>query len=113
MRYLHCWQRQQSSILALFFACHPIMDTKTCYLIPGFASEYLLLNPLHSTWMACCQCWNNITSLTLSSVKQSWLCPTIKEINALDTLFESVSCKIFGQCVLCETLKKGKTDREN
>jgi hypothetical protein len=53
-----------------------------------FASECLLLCPVHSTLMVCCQCWHNITLLTLSSVKLSWLCPTIKESKSLETQFQ-------------------------
>jgi hypothetical protein len=46
---------------------------------------------------ACWLWWNNITSLTVGSVKLSWLCPTIKGSNWSGTLFTSVPRDIFQQ----------------
>jgi hypothetical protein len=88
MRDLHLCEWQQSSISA--FLRLSLMDTETYYLTFKAASECLLSMPL-------AQCWNNITSLTLSSAKQWWLCPTIKGSKSEETLFKSVSCKIFEQ----------------
>jgi hypothetical protein len=53
----------------------------------GLLQNVSCLYPVHSTWMAGWQCWNIITSLTLSSVKLSRLCPTIKGSKSLKTLF--------------------------
>jgi hypothetical protein len=84
-----CWEiytADSGSILVfqLFLVCHSLMDTKICYLTLRFASELLLSvsRAQHLNWMACWHCWNSITSLTLSSVKLSWLCPTINDEQA-------------------------------
>jgi hypothetical protein len=53
------------------------------------------LYPVHTKWMACRQCWNNITSLALSSVKLSWLCPTIKGSDSLQSIFKKCFLRDF------------------
>jgi hypothetical protein len=86
-----------SLVLQFFLACHLFMDTKmsldtqVCFRVPP------VYTPCLYPWMAYWKCWNNITSLTLSSVKLSWLCTTIKrEANQilLEAPFKSVYCEI-------------------
>jgi hypothetical protein len=50
--------------------------------------------------LICWQCWSNLTSLTLSSVKLPWLCLTMKGSKSVETLFQNVYCVIFEQCLL-------------
>jgi hypothetical protein len=57
------------------------------------------LYSVHSNSMACWHCWNNTTYLTLSSVKLSWICLTIKESKSLETLFRVFTCEIFEPCL--------------
>jgi hypothetical protein len=92
MRDLHCWEWQSvtHSWTLKHVTWHPGLLQSASYL-------YFVL----STWMTCWQCWNDITSLALSSVKLSWLCPTIKGSKWLKTLFKIVSCKIFKQYLIC------------
>jgi hypothetical protein len=72
------------------------MDTKTHINgHPGLLQSASCLYPMNSTWMACWQCWNNITSLTPNCVKLSCLCLTLKGSKPLETWFKSVSCKTF------------------
>jgi hypothetical protein len=64
------------------------------------------LYPMHSTWMACWHCWNNITSLTPNCVKLSCLCLTLKGSKALETFFQKCflqDFRSFQQCVFCVT----------
>jgi hypothetical protein len=70
---------------------------KKCYWMLRFALE-CLLSQLFNGLLT--QCRNYITSLTLCSEKLSWLCPTIKGSNSLETLLKSVSYEIFKQCLL-------------
>jgi hypothetical protein len=68
-RDLHCWEGQQSSISALFSLSLThrdkimLLNTQVCFRVPPVCT------PCTPTWIACWQCGNNITSLTLSSVK--------------------------------------------
>jgi hypothetical protein len=55
---------------------------------------------VHSTWIACRQCWSNITSLTLTQQ-----CKPIMEANHENcTLLQSVSCKILKTVVITHQL---------
>jgi hypothetical protein len=51
--------------------------TQVCFSVPPFYTPCTALD-----WPIIWQCWTNITSLTLSSVNPSWICPTIKESNS-------------------------------
>jgi hypothetical protein len=104
MRDLHCWEWQQSRMSAVFSLSHThghknmLLDTQVCFSVPPVYTQFTSLEWSENNS-------NTFTSLTFSSVKLSWLCPTIKGSNSLETLFKSVSCKIFGQCVtICEYL---------
>jgi hypothetical protein len=80
-------------------ACHSLMDTWTCYLTLRFASECLLSIPRSKHLNGLLTCWKTKHPWHYSSVKRSWLCPTIKGSKSLETLFKRVLCKIFEQCL--------------
>jgi hypothetical protein len=70
------------SMSAFYLASHSLMNT--CYSTLRFASEWLQLYLVPSTWTGCLQCWNNITSFTLSSGKLSRLCLPIRGSKSLE-----------------------------
>jgi hypothetical protein len=94
MRDLHCWEWQQFIISALSSLSgsqiqKQLLVTQVCFRV----SPDLL--PRAQRFMACWQWWNKTTSLALSSVKLLWLCTTIMGSKSFETLFQSVSCKIY------------------
>jgi hypothetical protein len=77
MRFTLLWVETVKYFRFFLLACHSLMDTKTCFLTPRLQNPSCLCS-VHSILLACRQCWNNMTSWTLSNVKLSRLCPTIK-----------------------------------